>query len=194
MSTVDTVFILNSFISHALNSGKKLYCSFIDLSKAFDYVVTDILWHKYLNIGVSSKLFDIIVSVYHNIRSRVKYNNCLTDSFSCQFGVRQGDCRSPFRFAINVNDIESKFTSKGANDIDIDVLKIFLLLNADDIVIFAESADDLHNSLDILCDYCQNWKLKVNIDKSMVITLKKGGQLRRNLSKYGNHELEIVSK
>ena len=57
MSTVDTVLVLNSLISHALNSGKKLYCSFIDLSKAFDYVVTDILWHKYLNIGVRGKLF-----------------------------------------------------------------------------------------------------------------------------------------
>ena len=66
------------------------------------------------------------------------------------------DCIPCFHFAINVNDIESKFTRKGANDIDIDVLKIFLLLNADDIVIFAESADDLQNSLDILCDYCQN--------------------------------------
>ena len=44
MSTVDNVFVLNSLISHALNSGKKLYCSFIDFSKAFDYMVKDILW------------------------------------------------------------------------------------------------------------------------------------------------------
>ena len=74
-------------------------------------------------------------------------------------------------------------------------MKIFLLLYADDIVIFAESADDLQNGLDILYDYCQKWKLKVNTDKSKVMIFKKGGQLRRNLSfKYGNHELEIVSK
>ena len=195
MSTVDNVFVLNSLISHALNPGKKLYCSFIDFSKAFDYVVKDILWHKLLNIGVRGKMFDIIVSMYHNIRSRVKYNNCLSDSFSCQLGVRQGECLSPFLFAIYVNDIENEFISKGANGIDIDVLKIFLLLYADDIVIFAESADDLQNGLDILYDYCQKWKLKVNTDKSKVMIFKKGGQLRRNLSfKYGNHELEIVSK
>ena len=58
-------------------------------------------------------MFDIIVSRYHNIRSRVKYNNCLSDSFSCQLGVRQGKCLSPFLFAIYVNDIENEFISKG---------------------------------------------------------------------------------
>ena len=141
MSTVDNVFVLNSLISHALNSGKKLYCSFIDFSKAFDYVVK---------------------AIYHNIRSRVKYNNCPSDSFSCQLGVRQGECLSPFLFAIYVNDIENDFISKGANGIDIDVLKIFLLLYADDIIIFAESADDLQNGLDILYDYCQYWQIKGN--------------------------------
>ena len=162
MSTVDNVFVLNSLISHALNSGKKLYCSFIDFSKAVDYVVKDILWHKLLNIGARVKMFDIIVSIYHNIRSRVKYNNCPSDSFSCQLGVRQGECLSPFLFAIYVNDIENEFISKDANGIDIDVLKIFLLLYADDIIIFAESADDLQNGLDIPYDYCQYWQIKGN--------------------------------
>ena len=75
--------------------------------------------------------------MYHTIRSRVKYyNNCLSDSFSCQLGVRQGECLSLFPFAIYANDIESELISKGANGIDIDVLKIFLLLCVDDIVIF----------------------------------------------------------
>ena len=101
-------------------------------------------------------MFDIIFSMYQNIHSRVKYNNCLSEAFTCHLGVRQGECISPFLFAIYLNDIESEFISKGANVIDIDVLKVFLLLYADDIVIFADSADDLQNSLDILYDYCQN--------------------------------------
>ena len=113
MSTVDIFFVLNSLISHALNSGKKLYCSFIDFSKAFDYVVKDILWQKLLNIGVRGKMFDIIFSMYHNVRSRVKYNNCLSEAFTCHLGVRQGECLSPFLFAIYLNDIESEFISKG---------------------------------------------------------------------------------
>lgn len=61
MSTIDNIFILNSLISHSLNSNQKLYCSFIDFSKAFDYVVRDILWQKLLKFGVRGKILDILI-------------------------------------------------------------------------------------------------------------------------------------
>ena len=34
MSTTDNVFILNSLISHVLNKNEKLYCAFVDFTKA----------------------------------------------------------------------------------------------------------------------------------------------------------------
>ena len=37
MSTIDNVFVLNSLITHVLNSNKKLYCDFVDFTKAFDF-------------------------------------------------------------------------------------------------------------------------------------------------------------
>ena len=42
MSTVDNIFVLHGLISHVLNSGRKLYCAFIDFTKAFDYMVREI--------------------------------------------------------------------------------------------------------------------------------------------------------
>ena len=45
MSTVDNIFVLHGLISHILNQGEKLYCAFIDFTKAFDYVVRDNLWY-----------------------------------------------------------------------------------------------------------------------------------------------------
>ena len=89
-----------------------------------------------LNIGVRCKIFHTLVSIYKNVCSRVKYNNYSSESFSCHFGVRQGKCLSPFLFAVYVNDIKNEFITKGTNGIDIDALKIFLLLYADDIFIF----------------------------------------------------------
>ena len=41
MGTVDNIFVLHGLITHMLNTGKKLYCTFIDFTKAFDYVVRD---------------------------------------------------------------------------------------------------------------------------------------------------------
>ena len=52
-------------------------------------------------------------------------------------------------------------------------MKLFLLLYADDIVIFSESENGLQKGLDILNEYCQRWKLSVNPNKSKIIIFRK---------------------
>ncbi len=108
----------------------KLFCAFVDFSKAFDYVVRDNLWYKIIQLGIRGKMFDIIKSIYNNVKTRVKYNNQLSDEFSCSLGVRQGECLSPFLFAIYVNDLEQELSNKGFDGIDIGMAKLFLLLYA----------------------------------------------------------------
>ena len=46
MSTVDNIFFLHGIINHLLNKGEKLFCAFVDFTKAFDYLVRDIIWFK----------------------------------------------------------------------------------------------------------------------------------------------------
>ena len=70
---------------------------------------------------------------------------------------------------------------KGAEGIDIGMLKLNLLLYADDIVIFSNTSEGLQKDLDILNDNCQKWKLAANIDKTKVMVFRKGGILPRNL-------------
>ena len=51
MSTVGNIFVLHGLISHILNQGKRLFCAFIDFTKAFDYIVRDNLWYKLIKVG-----------------------------------------------------------------------------------------------------------------------------------------------
>ena len=67
--------------------------------------------------------------------------------------MRQGECLSSFLFAIYVNYIEEFFYIKGAEGMCITMFKLFLLLYADDINIFAETAQGLQKGLDILILY-----------------------------------------
>ena len=68
-----------------------------------------------------------------------------------------------------------------------------MLLYADDIVIFANCAEQLQESLNMLSDYCRRWKLTVNVSKIKMMVFRKGGLLLRNLVFYYNgHQLEIV--
>ena len=70
-------------------------------------------------------------------------------------------------------------------------LRFFLILYADDIVVFANSSSELQKSLDLLFDYCQRWKLLVNTSKTKVMNFRKGGRLNVY---YNNIWIEIVNK
>lgn len=119
----------------------------------------------------------------------------VSEGFESKLGVRQGECLSPFLFAMYLNDLEEVYIQKGCDGIDIGLIKLFLLLYADDIILFAASAEELQMSLDILHDYSNRWKLKVNTDKTKILIFRKGGILNRNLAfYYDNIQLEIVNK
>ena len=71
--------------------------------------------------------------------------------------------------------------------------KLFILLYADDIVVFSDSAEGPQNGLDSLFIYCQRWKLKINVMKTKIIVFRKGGILPRNLHfTFNGERLEIV--
>lgn len=78
---------------------------------------------------------------------------------------------------------------------DISMFKIFLILYADDIVIFANNATELQSSLNSLSEYCSRWKLVVNTNKTKIMVFRKAGRLQNNVRfYYQSAEIEIVSK
>ena len=113
--------------------------------------------------------------MYENIKSCVTNNGNYSVFFPCRIGVRQGEHLSPFLFALYINDIEEFFENRNISSLQmIDemnnnllgvFIKLFILLYADDTVIFSETREEMQNMLDVFTDYCKQWKLYVNIDK-----------------------------
>lgn len=73
------------------------------------------------------------------------------------------------------------------------LLKIFILLYADDTVIIAESANDLQEALNTYEQYCENWKLKVNTSKTKIVVFSKGRQPVYNFT-FKNEPIEAVNE
>ena len=69
MGTTDNVFVLNGLINHFLNNKEYLYCAFIDFQKTLNFVVRDILWYKLKQYGVGGNIFNVIKSMYYNVKS-----------------------------------------------------------------------------------------------------------------------------
>ena len=178
-----------------LNQGKKLFCAFVDFTKAFDYMLRDNLWFKRIKLGIRGNILNIIKSMYETVKSKVRFKNKLSEEFSCMLGVRQGECISPFLFSMFLNDLEEEVIINGIDGIEIGLIKLFILLYTDDIVMFSSSSEGLQNGLKQLEFYCKPWKLKVNTTKTKIMDFRKGGILPRNLSFiFDNAVLESVKK
>ena len=137
--------------------------------------------------------------MYKNIKSCVNVNNCQSDFFSSNAGVRQGENLSPLLFSLFINDLEDHMTDMGNPYLDFSdetcnqFIKLMLLLYADDTVVFSNSPTGLQKCLDDLYIYCNKWKLTVNSNKTKIIIFCKR-KTKGNLKFiFDSNELEIVN-
>ena len=200
-STADNLFIIQSLIDIMKNSHKKLYSCFIDFKQAFDNVWRTGLWQKLIQNDINGKCLMLIRNIYNNIKSNVVSNNESSAFFPCLNGVRQGENLSPFLFAIYLNDLQSYLQLNSVNGIICDInydditifLKLWILLYADDTVLFSSSESDLQFSLNAFKNYCDTWKLTVNVLKTKIVIFGSGKTSKRLRFTFGTHELEITN-
>ena len=191
-STVDCIFTLYSIISKTLHSGEKLFCAFIDYEKAFDKIDRSLLWQKLVSEHVSTKLVQAISSMYSVVKSCIRYRSSLTGFFSSHIGLKQGDPSSPLMFMLFINDIVQNINTDINSTFSIDDFQLFMLLYADDAVVFSKSPEGLQSILNDLELYCRTWGLNINISKTKVMIFEKGRH-----TTYGfylnNKKLELVT-
>ena len=97
--------------------------------------------------------------MYDNIKSCIVSNDQKSDFFACMKGVRQGENLSPFLFSIFLNDLEDYFVEFDALPLETICdkiqdklhifIRLFILLYADDTVIFSESKEGMQKALDV---------------------------------------------
>ena len=192
--TTDNIFILRSiFEKYCINENKKLYACFVDFRKAFDSIWHEALFLKLQRLGIAGPFFNTIKSMYKNVTSTVKVNkNGLSESFSIQRGVKQGDMLSPMLFNIFINDIMPCFHGSDNQAPDLLSKQVGCLMYADDLVILSTSPHGLQTGLDRLDSYCKKWKLEVNLNKSKAMCFNKQGKFLKKEFKIGGETLECV--
>jgi hypothetical protein len=206
-STMDHIFTVYSIIDYFLSQKQRLYCLFIDYEKAFDKINRTFLWQKLLNTGINGPVLNIIKELYARAKSCVRFNNSQSDLFQCDVGVRQGENLSPLLFAIFLNDLQPFIKEKvqglssladEARDISMSdteinlMLKMFILLYADDTVICSESPEELQEALDAMADYCNKWQLKVNATKTKVMVFSRGKVQKLPSFQYNGSPIDVV--
>ena len=62
-STSDDIFVIHALFEYLRVRTLKLYCAFIDFTKAFDTVWRIGLWGKLLSYNISGKILTILIKI-----------------------------------------------------------------------------------------------------------------------------------
>ena len=185
-STLDNIFSLYSLLEYHKSKKRKMYCCFIDFTKAFDNVWRIGLWQKLLKEGIHGKILNVIKNMYAEIKSCILLNGVKSEYFNCEKGVRQGENLSPLLFSLYLNDLEEFLLSKNSSGIEIEInddqielyIKLFAILYADDTILMSDDEKHFQNLLNYFAEYCKRWHLKININKTKIMVF--GGNNRSN--------------
>ena len=193
-STVDCIFILNFILTKLIGSGKKVYTVFLDYEKCFDRINRSFMLQKMIVNGVSNKMVNAIKAMYKVVKAYVRHNTNISDSINSSTGVKQGDPSSPLLAMMFMNDIVDCINTDIEGLFSIDELKLFILMYADDQVIFSTSPSSVQSMLNDIQNYCNTWGLKINLTKTKAMIFEKGNRHTTYKFYLYGKELETVTK
>ena len=171
--TTDAIFIVRQLQEKHLAANKSLYMAFVDLEKAFDRVPRDAIWWAMRKLEIDEWLVRLVQSMYKDVRSRVRVGDGYSEEFGVGVGVHQGSVLSPLLFIIVLEALSREFRTGCPWE----------LLYADDLMISAESMEELLVKVQTWKTEIEKKGLRVNMGKTKIMeyginldVLKKSGK------------------
>ena len=115
-----------------------------------------------------------------NTNGHVTVGDFISDNFEIDLGVKQGDPPSPFFFNVYMDELCSDLIQMEQDAPTINDIKIPCLFWEDVLVLISTTKNGLQNQLNVVSDYCSDWKLTLNAEKKKnpVIFNKSGATLK----------------
>ena len=158
--TEDQLFRLTQKVLDGFQKEEHTTAVFIDLQQAYDRVWRKGLFFKMQNMGIKGKMYSWVKAFLTDRLIQTRLNDTLSSKTTLEEGLPQGSALSCTLFLIFINDIT-------------DNLKCMKALFADDLVIWHSSNSTIIGQRRIQEDlmnlerYCNLWKLKINITKTV---------------------------
>jgi len=153
--TTDAIFIVRQMQEKFRAKGKKLYFVFVDLEKAFDRLLIEVIGWAMHKLGVEEWLVSEAMSMYTGTKTVVRTVHGKSNGFEVKVGMQQGSALSPLLFVIVMVALSSEFK----------VALPWELLYTDDLIVIAETEDDLIKRLNEWKDFVENRGMRVNMNK-----------------------------
>ena len=160
--TMDAVFMVRQVQERFLDKRKDLFFTFVDLEKAFDRVPRLVVKWALRRLGVDEWIIRVVMAMYENAESAVNINGTIGDVFPVKVGVHQGSVLSLLLFIIVLEALSREFRTGLPWE----------LLYADDLVLMAESFEELETKFLKWKTGMEQKGLCVNADKTKVMVAR----------------------
>ncbi|GKA07973.1 retrovirus-related pol polyprotein LINE-1 [Tanacetum coccineum] len=157
-STTEAIHLLRILMKKYRERQRGLHMAFLDLEKAYDSVPRELVWRTLIDKGTRGRYLRVIRDMYEGAKTHVRTTVGNTKFFPVEVGLHQGSSISPYLFTLILDEL-----SRGIQK-NIPWCMIF----ADDIVLFAKSAEGLYNKLESWRKALEDNGLRVVIRPAMM--------------------------
>ena len=178
---------------YIVNKSERVFGLFVDLSKAFHGVDHILLGKLLLKIKLPPDLILFLMCYLQNQKACIVWKGELGEYIHVQQGVRQGGILSPFLFKLYIDDIlyEICNSHEGCR---LGLKRMNVLAYADDIVLLANTKDQLDIPYGILNLGMEERKLSINKNKTKYMIFNKKSDIILNSIGLKQDNFEIVSE
>ena len=133
------------------------------------------MWNVLEEYGIRGRLAKAVRSMYVNCEACVRVLGGKSDWFKVEQGVRQGCVMSPWLFNLYMDHILREAKERFSGGVKLEERNVQFLLFADDLMLVAETEEDVERNLQILDDVMAQWQMKINWGKTKAMVVKRGG-------------------
>ncbi len=193
-STHDHIFTLAALQRQA--GRENIFVGFIDLAKAFPSVSRSKLLIKLQNLGLSSRMLDVIADMYSpdTFQFILSGSSLGSKSGTADTGTREGSCLSPLLFILFMSDLPAFLDGCRSRGPKIAGKVLRVMQFADDTTLLAKGKLQFQKLLDRFALYCELNELTINASKTEIINLRHGARFSRKNCWTLNGEMLFVSK
>ena len=113
VSCVHSAYLLQESVSTLLETHKKVFVTYLDVSKAFDGVWIQGLFYRLREMGVHGKTWRILYKTYLDFKCRARIQGKLSNWYVLRCGIHQGFFLSLIKYLAFINSLLTELENSG---------------------------------------------------------------------------------